>query len=424
MTCNIERPTPEALFLEHQNMFQTTVLGGGTIIPESNEWYAMSMQYAVAEKFYAITEQSWKELDPRTACCDNLVTMAARDGVLPTAATPAQGYLKLDGTPLAVLPTPLSFLVGGLEFVTASGVSQPLSLDDAGSAVIRVRASIPGDSGNITEATGTMTTAVANVNSIVEVCGGSFCNGADTEECEALRIRYMKRKQYQPRATMSWIQAKLLEWPCATRAILRGGSCCECGCSDQAAVLGSANTGCEDCGCIECGGKMHFYVMFDNSFANGIPTNSVIKEIETWMFGEIQGYGTGQVEMGVCGRIVPINPVPVDVIVNIHDCPTASQLASVQTVVDEFFTTVEPSQPVSSNDLSATLSRTLGSIDIDVRLELTTSTDGYGTVYGPRNDLSKVYSTGCSLEPDCDYMLVQNTLTVTRINDSSSGCPS
>lgn len=423
MTSNLDRPDADALFTRIQQMFQNTMLGGATVVPESNEWYAISLNYAMMEEFYAISEQAWKERDPRQACLENLVLMAARDGVYPRAAVPAQGYLKLTGTAAAALPAPLDFTVDGTQYVTATDTLQPTALDDTGNAVIRVRAVTPGSAGNITATTGTLDTAVANVNAAVEVCGGSFCAGADAEDGEVFRQRYLRRLQYQPRATVEWIKEKLLEWPCATRAVLREGSCCGCGCEEQAIQLGSTATGCEDCGCVECGGKMNFYVLFDDSFDNGIAPETTLREIEDWMFGTPQGYGLGQVEMGVCGKIVPVTAVQVDVFVDIVDCPTSADLANVQTVVEEFFKTVEPSKAVSSNSLSSALTRLLGDTDIDVRIELVNAADGYGASYGPSDADSKVYVSGCSLEPDCDYTLTLNEVTITRTNNASAGCP-
>ena len=80
-------------------MFSSTVLGGGKVIPESNEWYVVSNDYAAAEQFYAIADQMWRETNPETACCENLYKMAAQHGVFPRPATHAEGYAKLTGVP-------------------------------------------------------------------------------------------------------------------------------------------------------------------------------------------------------------------------------------------------------------------------------------------------------------------------------------
>lgn len=416
MACKIDRPDPQALFNRYLNMFSATVLGGAPVIPESNEWYASSINYAMAEEFYAITEQAWKELDPRYACCENLTAMAAQNGVYPRPAIFAQGYVKLSGKRNAPLPEGLEFTIGGLQFITATDALQPTQLDSTGSAVIRVRALVAGSGGNITEETGSMTTVVANVDSEVEVCGGTFCEGADAETCDQFRARYIRRLQYQPRATNQWIMDKIVEWPCATRALQRAGTCCQCSdCTGRP-------SGCEDCGCKDCGGKLEFYVMFDNSFDNGIAPASVVEEVEEWLFGSPQGYGLGQVEIGVCGRLVPITPVRVNVFMDILDCPSGGQLTQIENQVREFFNTLEPSKPLRAQSLEIIAANIVGATaNIEVRFELVNPADGYGTGM-PRTDDSKVFIGNCDLEPECDYLLVLNNLTITRPITSQTDC--
>lgn len=83
MACIIPRPDPKILFDQIKNQFSSTVLGGGQVIPESNEWYVVANDYAAAEQFFAIADQMWREANPETACCDNLYKMAAQHGVFP-----------------------------------------------------------------------------------------------------------------------------------------------------------------------------------------------------------------------------------------------------------------------------------------------------------------------------------------------------
>lgn len=406
MACNIERPSPQDLFNRYLNLFSNTVLGGATVIPESNEWYATSVNYAIAEEFYAISEQAWKERDPREACCDNLIALAERDGIYPRPAAFAQGYVELTGTANAPLTAPLEFTVDGQTYVTASTASQPTAIGDSGTVIIRVRALVAGTVGNIAATTGSLVTTVANVETSVKVCGGTFCEGTDAEECEAFRTRYLSRLQYQPRATNAWILDKLLEWPCATRAIQRAGSCCTCGgCG--------TGTDCADCDCLTCGGAIAFYVMFDNTFDCGIASSDTIEEIEEWMFGTPQGYGLGQVEIGVCGRVVPVQPVQVDVFIDIADCPTTTELSNIRTQVTEFFGTLEPSQPLRVRNIEQIVGNIIGSnTNYEVRLELTNASDSP----------TKVYIGNCDLELECDYLACLNSLTINRPDSFSGFC--
>jgi hypothetical protein len=395
--CKIERPDPQTLFNRYLELFSNTVLGGATIIPESNEWYAASVNYAIAEEFYAISEQAWKERDPRTACCENLIALAAADGVYPLPASFAQGFIKVTGIPGAALPAPLEFTVGSLTYVTAAPSQQPNQIGPDGTAVIRVRSLTAGEIGNQALQTGTLNQNLPGVNKPVEVCGASFCNGAPAESCEAFRARYLRRLRYQPRATNVWIRDKLLEWPCATRALQRAGSCCKCSDCEPAG----------ECGCRECGGKLEFYVMFDNTFPCGIAPQSVIDEINLWMFGSPQGYGLGQVEVGICGAIVPVRPIPINVFLDISDCVSTSQLKAVDSLIREFFTTIEPSQPLWTRTLDALLVQTLGAqTNFAVRFELVND-----------SDRENAYVDGCGIEPDCDYLPCLNELTIVRPED-------
>src|SRR4029079_3409157 len=107
MACVILRPEPQALFDSLRHAFSNTVLGGGKVIPESNEWYVVANDYAMAEQFYAIADQMWRETNPAPACCDNLYKMAAQHGEFPRPATYAEGYAKLTGTTGSAVPPTL-----------------------------------------------------------------------------------------------------------------------------------------------------------------------------------------------------------------------------------------------------------------------------------------------------------------------------
>ena len=100
-----------------------------------------------------------------------------------------------------------------------------------------------------------------------------------------------------------------MEFPCATRVCVREGSCCRC------------KAECSDCGCKNCGNRMEFYVLFDGVFPCGIPPQNIVDDITDWLFGEHQGYGEGQVEIGVCGQIYAPIPLSVNVHIDIEGCP-------------------------------------------------------------------------------------------------------
>lgn len=395
MSCTIPRPDPQALFEHLKNQFSSTVLGGGKIIPESNEWYVVTNDYAMAEQFYAVADQMWRERNPETACCENLYAMAARNGVFPKPATHAEGYAKLTGVPGTAVPQPLEITTAIGKFISVGTV--PLTIPDSTTIIIRIRALTPGPEMNAVGdvATGTLTTPAPGIDTVVQICGGQFCGGGNAEECEEFRKRYLDRLAYKPRATQAWLKEKLLEFPCATRVCVREGSCCRC------------NAECGECGCINCGNRLEFYVMFDDSFPCGIPPQHVVDDITTWIFGEHQGYGEGEVEIGVCGKIfVPI-PLYVNVIIDIAGCPSTSQKQIIQDQIRALFRRICPSQPLRVRQLEVIIASIIGpEINAAVRFEVV----GYENQVPPFPQ-NLVWMDSCNLEPECDVLPCLNEIT-------------
>lgn len=380
MACIILRPDPQALFDQIQNMFASTVLGGGQVIPESNEWYVISNDYAMAEQFFAIADQMWREANPETACCDNLLTMAAQRGVFPKPATHAEGYARLTGTPGS--PVPQSFEIStDLGIYTSIGTI-PLTIPSTGEIIVRVRALEPGPHMNADGSKpipGVLTTPAPGLQTEVIICGDRFCGGALAETCEDLRKRFLNRLAYQPRATLAWIQEKLLEYPCVSRVCVREGSCYD------------------DCasGCENCGDRLEFYVFFDGTFPCGIPPQNVLDDIETWMFGEHQGYGEGEVEIGVCGKLYRPLGVEIDVVIDIEGCPTSSQKQIITDLVKALFLRVCPSIPLRAKQIELIVASVLGT-------EINTAAR-YDLVH-PEDKVHFDYSTCGDLLPFCDVM--------------------
>lgn len=401
MACKLERPTPETLFNRIRDMFSVTVLGGAPVIPESNEWYVVANDYAMAETFHAYADQLLQDLDPATACCESLITLASRNGVYPRPATFAEGYAKLTGIPDAPLPSRIEIITNLGSYVSIGTV--PSAIGTRGSAVFRVQALVPGpgQSGVVTSAG--LTAAIPNVDNTVVICGGIMCGGQEAETCEQFRSRYLDRIAYHPRMTMEWIKAKLLEWPCATRVCQRSGSCCTCGeCGDQ-----------DPCGCKDCGGRLDFYVMFDDVFECGIAPANVINDIRNWMFGENQGFGEGQVEVGVCGNIYNATAIKVNVTIDIVACPTADQLDKIHDTVVDYFKTICPSQTLYAMAIKVLVANELGAdVNTDVNFSLVNDSDKEFVAILPCGDL----------EPDCDYVFCVNEVNFTYPPLTTSGC--
>jgi hypothetical protein len=380
MTCVILRPDPQKLFDSIKSMFASTVLGGGNVVPESNEWYVVSNDYAMTESFFAIADQMWREANPETACCDNLLAMAAQRGVFPKPAAYATGYVTLTGSPGS--PVPPAFEVStDLGIYVAVGTI-PLSIPIAGTVNVRVRALQPGPEMNADGSKpipGVLTTTAPGINPDVIICGDRFCGGTNAETCEELRKRFLNRLAYQPRATLAWVRDKILEYPCVTRVCIREGSCFD------------------DCvsGCENCGDRMEFYVFFDGTFPCGIPPQYVIDEINIWLFGAHQGYGEGEVEIGICGKIYRPIGIEVDVVIDIVGCPTTAQKQVITDQIRALFLRVCPSMPLRAKQIELIAAAVIGvEINTAARFNLVNHSDNIYFEFSPCDDLL----------PKCDVM--------------------
>lgn len=381
MTCVILRPDPQKLFDQLKSNFASTVLGGGRIIPESNEWYIVTNDYAMTESFYAIADQMWREANPETACCENLLAMAAQRGVFPKPAANAEGYAILTGTPGAAIP-PAFEISTDLGVFTAVG-TVPLTMPSEGTVIVRVRALQPGPEMNADgsrEIAGVLTTPAPGINSDVTVCGNRFCGGTVAETCEDLRKRFLNRLAYQPRLTLAWIRDKILEYPCVTRACIREGSCFD------------------DCtsGCENCGDRMEFYAFFDGTFPCGIAPQNVLDDLNLWLFGEHQGYGQGQVEIGICGKVYRQIGIEVDVVIDIEGCPSTAQKQLITDQVKALFLRICPSIALRAKTIELIVAAIVG---------IETNTDArFDFVHPEQQTVYFDYSICGDLLPKCDVM--------------------
>lgn len=400
MVCKITRPEPQVLFDRIKSMFSVNVLGGAEVIPESNEHYVVANDYAMAESFYAYADQMAQNNDPETACCDDLITMAARNGVYPYPASFAEGYIKLTGTPGAVIPAlPIEVTTSSSGTFRSVG-SVPTELDANGTAVVRMRALVTGSLTSQPE-TGTLVTPIAGVDQTVIFCG-SPCGGADAETCETFRTRYINRLAYKPRATFAWIMDKFLEWPCATRVLQRAGSCCEC-------------DDCAECdGCANCRNRLDFYVMFDDSFTCGIPPQHIVDDLNDWMFGARQGFGMGQVEIGVCGSVHRPIAVQLDLRIDISGCPSSSAIRAAEDGVRELFRTIAPSSEITIQQITVAIAEAVGA-DKDIAVLFDTDT--------PEDRIALGITACCGMNPQCDILPCLRIITFTSPSNDATECP-
>lgn len=377
MTCKISRPTPQALFKRVQDMFSSTVLGGAPIIPESNEWYVTSNDYAMAEEFYSFSEQQWRERDPRYACCENLNDIASFDGVYPRPSTFAQGYVNVTGDPGAPLQQDLEFQFGNHLYAPISTV--PVAMPGGGKITLRVSAIEPGPEGNIpsTSPEGTLTTPLPGISNVVTVCGGQFCGGAVAETCEQFRSRYLDRIKYKPNLGLDLVKQEVLNWPCVTSVCERGGLCCN--------------------DVDECSRDIHLYAIFDDTFPCGMAPANIVDEMTAEFFGEPQGIGAGILPMGFRGRIHTATPGYVDVVIDGLYCISPSQANAIRERITDFISRNCPSHPLLVQDLKVIIS------------QITGTTTNYDVIMSTDDPNISINTCG-DAEPMCDVRICLNDI--------------
>lgn len=382
-SCEIERPSPKVLFESIKSMFSTTVLGGAPIIPESNEWWVVTNDYAMAEQFYSVSQQSWNERDPRYCCCDNLIDMAAQDGIYPKPARFSSGYIQLTGTASTLLPTSIEATIANQQLVSAGPM--PVSLDSSGSAVVRMQALLPGTDGNITSKggtalSGTLTTVITNVNTTVTVYGGQFCGGSAAEDCEVFRQRYLERMKYKPFIGIDIVKEALLTWPCVTRVCERGGVCCDT--DDRPDWAGG----------IDCQRQIRLYAIFEDTFDCGAAPQNIVDQMQEWLFGAVQGVGQGQAPWGIAGKIYSYEGALVTISVDGMACQAPGVANLIRNRMLEFVKRNCPSEVLYVRDLNAIVAQIVGGTSgFDVRIDTT----------DPR---IKINICG-DAEPDCDVRI-------------------
>jgi hypothetical protein len=389
MTCEIERPSPKTLFQSIMSMFSANVLGGAPVIPESNEWYVVSNDYAMAEEFYSFSEQAWKERDPRTCCCDNLINMAQLDGFYPDPAKFASGYIQLTGTPNAALPSSIEGVIAGQQYVNAGPM--PGNLGSQGSAVVRMQALVPGAGGNTTSGatTGQLATTIPNVNQTFGVYGGQFCGGSEAEDCETFRQRYLDRMKYKPFLGLDTIKQTLLDWPCVTRVCERAGVCCEPG--DVPDYAGG----------IDCQRPIRLYALFEGTFPCGAAPANTISEIQTWLFGDVQGVGQGLAPWGITGKVYPFTVSYVNIAIDGLACVPAGTTNIIQTRIKEFVARNCPSEILYVKDIETIVAQIMQSTNnFSVRIDK-----------ADPNDPNVSIDICGDAVPTCDVRLCLNNIT-------------
>lgn len=396
MTCTVTRPDPQALWNQVESRFSATVLGGAPVIPESNEFYVVALQYAKEQEIYAFADRMASERDPRYMCCENLTEYGARRGMYPKPAAFAQGYVRITGASGSAMPSSLRFQFGGQVYENISTILP--TMPSAGEMAVRVVALEAGPSGNVGALTGQMTTSVTGVDSAATVYGGRFCGGAVAENCEDFRTRVLNREAYSPKFTSQWLVEKIKEWPCVTDVCEPGPECCE--------IAPEGAPTCPD--------RFNFYVLFRDTFDCGLAPACMLEEITDWLFGVDQGRGLGEAEYGICGQILYAKAAKIDVVLDGLGCASPLQVQTIQERITDFVGRLCPATALTVESLRLIVAQVLGptfSFDVVLRSPDVTS---------PIEGLT--FSSCGDAVPLCGYKVCINAIQVVNPILNVSNC--
>src|SRR3982750_3658114 len=91
--CTLPRPDSATLQQKLKTEFSQRLLGGAPVLPMSAEDVLSFVMAGTVNLMHGFVTQALKENDPKTMCCDNLITYGAQHGIDLQASTRAKGYI-------------------------------------------------------------------------------------------------------------------------------------------------------------------------------------------------------------------------------------------------------------------------------------------------------------------------------------------
>jgi len=298
--CRIPRPDIAQLSEAVRVEFSKRLLGGAPVLPLSTEDILAFVMAGTVNLMHGMVSQALKETDPAFMCCDSLVVYAARHGINLLGATRAKGYVAITGDPNAAIPTSLRLIgLASREYKQDPAVTwNPVHLDAAGGAVVRVVSALPGNVFNLpTGSALTVGTSAPGIDIDATVVGNGLIGGSDAETCDQLRARVLAAESAGVLSTnQQWYIAQTMSYPGVTRACLDE---CE-GCCDPTHLV--------------------VYPFFEGVYGDattppyGVPPQEVIDEMNHWMWGLNNGKGEGLAPVGAQGHYECATPVKINVV--------------------------------------------------------------------------------------------------------------
>lgn len=404
MSCLTEKATPQEMFDKYKDMFSNIVLKGGSVVPESNEWYVTSLLYAMSEEFTALSEQAWQQNDPRYACCEKLYEIAAFDGVYPRAATSAEGFVRITGQVGAPLTSSMQITFGAQTYIISGTI--PAAMPAPGYVAVRVQALVPGANSNVAPSTvGFITNPPAGIDAQVSLYNQFLCGGKDAEQCEEFRQRYLQRISYSSDFEQARIKELTLEYPCVTDVFYQGDLCC---------LLDANNNAI-------CSDKLYMYVLFQDTFPCGMAPQCVIDDLNTWLFGDVPGYGTGKLPFGICGEVLFVRGVYVNIRIDGLSCVTPARQREVINRVTEYVRMNPPSTDLKLRTIETIVTQVVGDIEFEVVFDILGCSQDGTNFTDCSAEAAQLDQCG-DVTVSCDYKVCINEVMLVNTQVTQSGC--
>jgi Baseplate J-like protein len=345
--CTLPRPDIVDLKTQIKTELSTRLLGGAPVLPMSAEDVLAFVMAGTVNLMHGFVTQALKENDPKTMCCDNLITYGAMHGIDLKAATRAKGYVAITGIPGTPISSNIRFVgASSREYkIDQSVTTNPVVLDPTGGAVLRVTAALPGSAYNLAPGSElTVSTTFPGIDMDATVVGSGITGGTADETCDELRARVINTEASGAVTTnLAWYMQMASRYPGVTRV-----------CDDE----------CEDC----CDPSfITLYPFMEGVYGDmqtapyGVPPQPVLDEMTEWMWGHEPGKGQGLAPVGIAGKFDGAIPTKVHISASCYgDCPGSAPQSVIDSVALYIRNTYCVGSAICKEQLRAAVMRAIG----------------------------------------------------------------
>lgn len=245
-------------------------------------------------------------------CCEDLIKAAEADGLTLNPPTRSTGCVTLTGNAGAAIPSAIEFIsITGNEYGLDTSASNPAFIGVDGTATVCLIALSPNSESNIVAGELDTVESYPDIDGSAVITQDGFNGGNDEESCEALRARYKERRQKALICgNIEWYIDIIRAYPGVTNVCVASCECSDCG------------------GCCQSG-YLRFYPFFDG-YPNGIPPQSVLDDLNAYVFGAVAGDCSGVAPCGAAGEFLAASPL--DIAVS-FDCACDVAPAELESIV-------------------------------------------------------------------------------------------